>query len=56
MGTSGNIAIIALAIAIPLSICCAGVFGPEAALFPDLFHQRAPGRHHPAPPQRGAFR
>lgn len=36
-GSGGNIFIIGLAIAIPLSICYAGVFGPEAALFSDLF-------------------
>jgi MFS family permease len=35
--SGGNIFIIALAIVIPLSICYAGVFGPEAALFSDLF-------------------
>ncbi|MDR0577188.1 MAG: MHS family MFS transporter [Candidatus Accumulibacter sp.] len=38
MGASGgNIALVALAIAIPLSIFYAGVFGPEAALFSNLF-------------------
>lgn len=38
MGSSGgNIVLIAVAIAIPLSIFYAGVFGPEAALFSDLF-------------------
>jgi MFS family permease len=38
MGASGgNILLIALAIAIPLSIFYAGVFGPEAALFSNLF-------------------
>jgi MFS family permease len=36
-GSGGNMFIIGLAIAIPLSICYAGVFGPEAALFSDLF-------------------
>lgn len=35
--SGGNMFIIGLAIAIPLSICYAGVFGPEAALFSDLF-------------------
>ncbi|MCC8193783.1 MAG: MFS transporter, partial [Deltaproteobacteria bacterium] len=38
MGNSGgNIFLIAVAIAIPLSVFYAGVFGPEAALFSDLF-------------------
>lgn len=38
MGASGgNLVIIALAIIVPLSIFYAGVFGPEAALFSDLF-------------------
>lgn len=38
MGASeGNLLIIALAIIVPLSIFYAGVFGPEAALFSDLF-------------------
>ena len=38
MGASGgNLFLIALAIVIPLSIFYAGVFGPEAALFSDLF-------------------
>jgi MFS family permease len=38
LGSSGgNLVIIALAIIIPLSIFYAGVFGPEAALFSDLF-------------------
>ena len=36
-GSGGNMFIIGLAIAIPLSVCYAGVFGPEAALFSDLF-------------------
>lgn len=35
--SGGNLFIIALAIIIPLSIFYAGVFGPEAALFSDLF-------------------
>jgi len=35
--SGGNIILIGLAIAIPLSIFYAGVFGPEAALFSDLF-------------------
>jgi MFS family permease len=35
--SAGNIFIIALAIIIPLSVFYAGVFGPEAALFSDLF-------------------
>jgi MFS family permease len=35
--SGGNIFIIALAIIIPLSIFYGGVFGPEAALFSDLF-------------------
>lgn len=35
--SGGNIWYIAPAIIIPLSICYAGVFGPEAALFSDLF-------------------
>lgn len=38
MGASGgNLFLIGLAIVIPLSIFYAGVFGPEAALFSDLF-------------------
>lgn len=38
MGNSGgNLLVIALAIIVPLSIFYAGVFGPEAALFSDLF-------------------
>jgi MFS family permease len=38
MGSSeGNIILIAFAIAVPLSIFYAGVFGPEAALFSNLF-------------------
>ena len=38
MGTSGgNLFVIACAIIIPLSVFYAGVFGPEAALFSDLF-------------------
>lgn len=35
--SGGNMLLIGLAIAIPLSIFYAGVFGPEAALFSDLF-------------------
>lgn len=35
--SGGNLFLIALAIIIPLSIFYAGVFGPEAALFSDLF-------------------
>ncbi|MDR1935268.1 MAG: MHS family MFS transporter [Candidatus Accumulibacter sp.] len=38
MGNSGgNVLLIALAISIPLSVFYAGVFGPEAALFSNLF-------------------
>lgn len=38
MGASGgNLVVIALAIIVPLSVFYAGVFGPEAALFSDLF-------------------
>ena len=38
MGASeGNLFMIGLAIIIPLSVFYAGVFGPEAALFSDLF-------------------
>ena len=36
-GSGGNIFLIGLAIVIPLSVFYAGVFGPEAALFSDLF-------------------
>lgn len=36
-GSGGNIVLIAIAIVIPLSVFYAGVFGPEAALFADLF-------------------
>lgn len=36
-GSGGNILLIALAVIIPLSVFYAGVFGPEAALFSDLF-------------------
>ncbi|WP_300922888.1 MFS transporter [uncultured Desulfovibrio sp.] len=36
-GSGGNLLLIALAIIIPLSIFYAGVFGPEAAVFSDLF-------------------
>ena len=35
--SGGNMFLVGLAIAIPLSIFYAGVFGPEAALFSDLF-------------------
>lgn len=35
--SGGNLLLIAIAIIIPLSIFYAGVFGPEAALFSDLF-------------------
>lgn len=35
--SDGNLLLIALAICVPLSIFYAGVFGPEAALFSDLF-------------------
>ncbi len=35
--SGGSLALIAIAIIIPLSIFYAGVFGPEAALFADLF-------------------
>ena len=35
--SGGNLLLIALAIIIPLSVFYAGVFGPEAALFSDLF-------------------
>lgn len=35
--SEGNLFLIALAIVIPLSVFYAGVFGPEAALFSDLF-------------------
>ena len=35
--SGGNILLVALAIIIPLSVFYAGVFGPEAALFSDLF-------------------
>lgn len=38
MGSSaGNLILIAIAIIIPISVFYAGVFGPEAALFADLF-------------------
>ena len=36
-GSGGNLFLIGLAIVIPLSVFYAGVFGPEAALFSDLF-------------------
>ncbi len=36
-GSGGSMFLIAIAIAIPLSVFYAGVFGPEAALFSDLF-------------------
>ena len=35
--SGGNILLVALAVIIPLSVFYAGVFGPEAALFSDLF-------------------
>ncbi|MEG2172197.1 MAG: MFS transporter [Desulfovibrionaceae bacterium] len=35
--SGGNLFLIAIAIILPLSVCYAGVFGPEAALFSDLF-------------------
>ena len=36
-GSGGSLFLIALAIIIPISVFYAGVFGPEAALFSDLF-------------------